>query len=280
MGGKASPDSGNRVRLAVTAAENAGPAAPILLRGDLHQAVREAGKIGYAGVEIHVPDIWNFDAEALAKTCHREGVAISALVSGQLFVRQGLSLTDPDPAVVAKAVEGLQRFVGAAEALDSSVVVGWVRGKLGERRDEGRKRQAEAMAKCGEAAGKSGVPIHIEAINRYEIDNLNTAGDVLSFIRDNALPNVYVHLDTFHMNIEEFSAVQALRRCGPLLGYVHLAENTRWYPGHDGLDFARVFDTLAEIGYSGFTSVECLPYPSGSEAAQRAFEYLSHRFVC
>lgn len=267
------------MRLAVTAAESAGPAAPILLRGDLKAAAAAAAEIGYEALEIHVPDIWNFDAKVLAAACGERNMAVSALVSGQLFVRMGLSLSDDDPAVVAKAVEGLRLFVDAAAVLDCGVVVGWVRGKVGARREELLARQGAALREVGDYASLKDVPVHIEAINRYEIDSLNSAGEILDFIRAHEIPNTYVHLDTFHMNIEEYSPVKAIRQCGPLLGYFHLAENTRWYPGHDGMDFGAVFDSLKDAGYAGFVSVECLPYPDGPEAARRAFGYLKHRFL-
>lgn len=267
------------MRLAVTAAENAGPAAPILLRGGFETAIAAAADIGYDALEIHVPDIWNFNAEALAAACRKKGLAISALVSGQLFVRMGLSLSHDDPAVLAKAVEGLKLFVDAAAVLDSGVVVGWVRGRVGDRREELLARQGAALREIGGHASRKNVPVHIEAINRYELDSLNSAGEIVDFIRAHEIPNAYVHLDTFHMNIEEYSPAKAIRQCGPLLGYFHLAENTRWYPGHDRLDFGNVFAALENAGYAGYVSVECLPYPSGPEAARRAHEYVRHGFL-
>ncbi|MDR1612446.1 MAG: sugar phosphate isomerase/epimerase [Planctomycetota bacterium] len=269
----------NRPRLAVTAAESAGPAAPILLRGDLARAAAEAKGMGYDALEVHVPDIWNFDAGSLAKACAAEGVGVSFLVSGQLFVRMGLSLSDDDPAIVHKAVEGLKLFADAAAVVNGGVVVGWVRGRVGERSGELLARQGAALREVGRYAGGLGVPVCLEAINRYELDSLNRAADVIDFIRAHDIPNTFVHLDTFHMNIEEYSAEKAIRQCGPLLGYLHLAENTRWYPGHDRTDFSEVFAALDAVGYAGYVAVECLPYPDGAEAAKRACRYLRHRYL-
>jgi sugar phosphate isomerase/epimerase len=116
-------------------------------------------------------------------------------------------------------------------------------------------------------------------INRYEADSLTTAREAIDFITENKLENTYVHLDTFHMNIDEYSPDKAIRQCGSLLGYVHLAENTRHYPGYGRLDFGEVFAALDAIGYNGFVSVECLPVPSGPEAAKRAREFLTYRYL-
>ena len=161
------------------------------------------------------------------------------------------------------------------------MIVGWVRGKIGGR-DRGTimARQAAALRGIDVRGRERGVPIYLEAINRYEADSLNTAEEIIDFVRENGFTNTYVHLDTFHMNIDEFSPAKAIRQCGPLLAYMHVAENTRYYPGHDRLDFGEVFAALREIGYNGFVSVECLPLPSGSEAARRAREFLTYRHVC
>lgn len=269
---------GTGMRLAVTGAIDGKPKAPLLLRGDLAQVAKDAAAIGYKGLEIHVPDIWAWDAAAFGAACRTAGVAVSALVSGQLNVRQGLSLTHQDPAVVAKAVEGLKLFVDAAAGLRTGVVVGWVRGQVGEAPAANLAKQAASLRVVGEYAQGKGVPLYIESINRYELDSLNTAAEIVDFIRSNGIPGTYVHLDTFHMNIDEYSAAKAIRTAGELLGYFHVAENTRWYPGHDRMDFDEVFAALESVGYDGFVSVECLPFPTGPEAARRGFEFLTHRY--
>lgn len=267
-----------RSKLAVTAAENAAPKAPILFRGDLGRSLADAKAIGYEALEIHVPDIWNFDADALAKSCRDHGMGIATLVSGQLNVRMGLSLSHDDPDNVARAVEGLKRLVDAAAVVESGVVIGWVRGQLGDRPEERLAQQGKALQEVNKLASEKKVPLYIEAINRYELDSLNTARQILDFIETYELTQAFVHLDTFHMNLEEYSPTKAIRQCGEKLGYVHLADNTRWYPGHDRLDFDEVFSALREIGYPGYIAVECLPYPDGPEAAQQAYTYLSHRY--
>lgn len=269
---------GTGMRLAVTAAENAGPKAPILFRGSLTDATRKARAMGYKGIEVHVPDIWEFAVPAFRQDCAAAGIAVSALVSGQLFVRKGLSIGSDDPANVAKAIEGLKLFVDAAAELGTGVVVGWVRGQVGDQPEKRLARQAESMQEVAAHAQGKNVPLYIEAINRYELDSLNTAREILDFIDKYSLPSTYVHLDTFHMNIDEHRPAKAIREVGKLLGYVHVAENTRWHPGHDRLDFDEVFAALEGIGYDGFVSVECLPYPTGEEAARLAIDWLTYRY--
>ena len=96
----------------------------------------------------------------------------------------------------------------------------------------------------------------------------------MEFLEQHELNNCYAHLDAFHMGIDECDPTEAIRRCGKRLGYFHLADNSRRYPGSGCFDFASMLKALEEIGYDGYLSVECLPYPNGEEAAKRALAYM------
>ena len=63
--------------------------------------------------------------------------------------------------------------------------------------------------------------------------------------------NVLIHLDTYHMNIEEDDLVRPVREVGDRLGYVHIGENHRGYLGSGHIDFTGFFHALADIGYPG-----------------------------
>lgn len=76
------------------------------------------------------------------------------------------------------------------------------------------------------------------------------------------------------MQIDECDPAAAVRRCAGKLGYVHLADNSRRYPGSGQIDFSKILAALQEIGYNGYLSVECFPYPSSQEAAGAALRYL------
>lgn len=73
-------------------------------------------------------------------------------------------------------------------------------------------------------------------------------------------PNLKVHLDTYHMNIEEKSFYDAVLSARGLLGHVHASENDRSIPGTGHVDwdglFRGLFRGLSEIGYDGRMVVE------------------------
>ena len=93
-------------------------------------------------------------------------------------------------------------------------------------------------------------------LNRFENHVLNTAEEGVAFVREVGKPNVKVHLDTFHMNIEEDSFGEAIRTAGPLLGHFHTGENNRRVPGKGRLPWHEIGTALREIGYDGAVVME------------------------
>ena len=86
--------------------------------------------------------------------------------------------------------------------------------------------------------------------------------------------NVKVHLDTYHMNIEEPVIEDSIRACGNRVFHFHVADSNRWYPGAGHLDFKSILDTLFATGYRGFVSGEFMPLPDADTSAQRTIAYL------
>src|SRR5678815_4218123 len=82
-------------------------------------------------------------------------------------------------------------------------------------------------------AAEKGVRICVEPLNRFETDFLNTCDQGLKLIKAVGAKNVKLHLDTFHMNIEEKEQGAAIRKAGKLLGHFHACGSDRGTPGHD-----------------------------------------------
>ena len=74
-------------------------------------------------------------------------------------------------------------------------------------------------------------PLH-RAANRFETYFLNTLDDAARLVHEVGSPNVKIHFDTFHSNIEEKHQAEALRAVAKDLGHVHISENDRGIPGN------------------------------------------------
>ena len=115
---------------------------------------------------------------------------------------------------------------------------------------EGWKNSVATIAQTGEIANNAGIDLVLEVVNRFETNLLNTTAQGMKFIEDTGSDHVRLHLDTFHMNIEEANPAAAIRLAGDRLGYFHIGESNRGYLGDGVIDFDLIFDALLDIGYA------------------------------
>lgn len=253
----------------VSFAEQSPMTAPLPLAGDLFENMEVALRLGYDGIEFHTRENAALDLGRMeAHPCR-----IAMLVTGRVFTQGGLSLLDEDP---TPCVNAMKTYLDKAARLHAGIVLGWAKGNIpqGGDREVYLNKLGKQLQLLNSYSKQVGAPIVIEVINRYETNIFNTAKETLAFIEQFDLDNCYVHLDTFHMNIEETDPCDAIRLCGKRLGYFHVADNTRLYPGSGQLNFRKIFNALDEIGYTGWVTVECIPQPDRITAATEALSHL------
>lgn len=267
--------------LAITNIAEAAPRAPLVLRGDPLDALRQAAELGYQALEIHVIDPRTFPGKEVRQLCEKLGLRISAIVTGQIFTRRKLCITSPDPENRTAAMAEVRQYIDIAAEVNATdgIVIGWVKGNRPEENADAFDRLlAGQLTELGLYARERGQKILVEVINRYETNLFNTARELKEYILRWELPNCYIHMDTFHMNIEEADMAQSILECGELLGYFHIADSNRLHPGAGHTDFIPVFRSLKQVGYRGAISLECIPEPDSLTAAvtgrQKITEYL------
>jgi len=105
-------------------------------------------------------------------------------------------------------------------------------------------------------AGDKGKRVTMEPLNRFETDFINTCDQALNMVADVGSPHLLLHLDTFHMNIEEKKQAAAIRKAGKLLGHFHACGSDRGTPGNDHIDWISIAAALKEIGYEKDVVIE------------------------
>ena len=105
-------------------------------------------------------------------------------------------------------------------------------------------------------AEKKKVRLCIEPLNRFETDFLNTCDKGLALIKAVGSPAVKLHLDTFHMNIEEKNQAAAIKKAGKLLAHFHACGSDRGTPGGDHIAWKPIARALRQIGYKGDVVIE------------------------
>lgn len=125
-------------------------------------------------------------------------------------------------------------------------------GKLAGRPRTHSEWQAcvDGLQQVGELAGQYGLIVALEPLNRFETYFLNTAADAVRLVEEVGSPAIAVHLDTFHMNIEEHDLAVAITAAGPHLAHVHFSENDRGIVGTGHIHWAGVVAALQESGYT------------------------------
>jgi D-psicose/D-tagatose/L-ribulose 3-epimerase len=126
---------------------------------------------------------------------------------------------------------------------------------------------ARHVARAAKAAAARGLRLGIEPCNRYETHLLNTAAQAAALIERVGADNVFIHLDTYHMNIEERGMAEGFADAGAHLGYVHLSESNRGVPGRGTVDWDGAMRGLAALGYAGPAALESFVFVDADIAA-------------
>ncbi len=214
-------------------------------------AVNRTAEAGFDLIEISAPDPRALDIAFTARELQRAGIAANL----SLGLDETRDISSGDPQSMAAGEARLREVVDAAAELGATHVCGILHSAFRKYSEPptaaGIAGAVEVLRRVGEEAGRHGITLGLEVVNRYESNVLNTAGQAVEFCRRIGLPNVKVHLDSYHMNIEEADAAQAIVATGGDLGYFHLGESNRGYLGAGSVDFPRLFAALVRIGYDG-----------------------------
>ncbi len=167
----------------------------------------------------------------------------------------------PSRGHVDEAIAYLKVAIDKTAELGGEALSGVTYGGIGERSGEPpteaeRDNVARALAGAARHAKAAGIAFGIEPVNRYETHLINTAQHAVDMIERVGADNVFVHLDTYHMNIEEKGAANGVLDAREHLRYIHLSESDRGTPGEGCCDWDEIYGALAAIGFRGGLAME------------------------
>jgi len=167
----------------------------------------------------------------------------------------------PDAKVRAKGVANTKAVLDCCHAAGMRLLAGPFHSALGYFTGQPPTRDewswgVDSMRQVAEHAATCGVTLAVEYLNRFECYLLNSAADTVRFVREVEHPNCRMMYDTFHANIEEKNIAETIRACAPYTVHVHISENDRGTPGQGHVHWDETFDTLAEVGYDGWMTIE------------------------
>jgi D-psicose/D-tagatose/L-ribulose 3-epimerase len=139
-------------------------------------------------------------------------------------------------------------------------------------------------------AQQYGIYLAIEPLNRFETDFINTCAQGLAMIKEVDHRSLGLHLDTFHMNIEEKDLANSIYQAGSALFHLHTCGSDRGTPGSDHTNWIGITQALKQINYKGDVVIESFTKevkviaraaaiwrniePSGEDIARKGLRFL------
>ncbi|HEX5079051.1 MAG TPA: sugar phosphate isomerase/epimerase, partial [Geminicoccaceae bacterium] len=221
--------------------------------GAVEALVPQAARHGLDVIEIALLAPETIDVEHSRAVLAEHGIAPTCSLS--------LPLEVTAPLHPNKAEAFLLRALEVAHALGAGTLSGVTYATLGYTTGAPPAEQeyvniANALRPVARRAAALGMTIGLEPCNRYETHLVNTAEQAVRLIERIGEPNVMIHLDTYHMNIEEKGFAHGIRAAGGRLRYIHLSESHRGVPGTGTVDWDATFKALAETGFDGDMVIE------------------------
>ena len=228
---------------------------------DCLKYVEKVAKLGFDIIEIAAHHLNNYTPahiDEVGRAARDNGITITAGLGPSV----DKNLSSPDAGVRKAGRAFFEQTLTNLEKLDVHIIGGALHSywpidysKPVDKAAD-RARGLEGIASLADFAADRGVTLCLEVLNRFENHVLNTAEEGVAFVRETGKRNVKVHLDTFHMNIEEEGFAQAIRTAGPYLGHFHTGENNRRVPGKGLLPWHEIGAALREIDYQGAVVME------------------------
>ncbi|WP_128544234.1 sugar phosphate isomerase/epimerase family protein [Larkinella soli] len=253
---------------------------PWIYWDDLEAGMAAAAELGFDAVELFTASADALDPDRVAALSERYGLKIAAVGTGAGKVLHGLTLTDPNPEIRRKATGFIRDMIGFGARLGAPAIIGSMQGNAtpGIDRPQALAWMSEGLNELGAFAGKLGVKLIYEPLNRYETNLINHLGDGVDLLQSLETDRVTLLADLFHMNIEEASIPETIRTCATFIGHVHFADSNRRPVGFGHTEMGEIALALQEAGYDGYVSAEALPWPDPDQAARQTLNAFRHFF--
>lgn len=221
---------------------------------------RKFRELGFDGVEVALEKKGDVDYRQALKIFKENNLVCSSICG--LF-GEDRDIRGPKKEYIEGGLAYIKDCLEACTELECNLFVGPVYsavGRSGMVAEDEKKIQwdtvVENLGKACKWAEKYGVFIAIEPLNRFETDFINVCKDAIRMVKDVGSKYLKIHLDTFHMSVEEKNSSMAILDAGDLLYMLHASENDRGAPGTGQVHWKSIADALRRINYDNWVVIE------------------------
>ena len=170
------------------------------------RAIGKTAELGYDFIEAPALDPGSIDPDFTRRQLEKNGVGINFSLG--LDFDSDISSGDPEKGRRGKAK--LEQAVAVCRDCGGEYVGGILHSAFGKysrpTTAAGVTQSIDILRQVAETAAKSEITLVLEVVNRYKSNVLNTAAQGVDMCRRIGAPNVKVHLDVYHMNIEDWTS--------------------------------------------------------------------------
>jgi D-psicose/D-tagatose/L-ribulose 3-epimerase len=215
------------------------------------RAIAKTAEVGYDFIEASALDPRSFDIDFTRRQLEKNCIGINF----SLGLDSDTDISSGDKEKAARGRKRLEDALTLARDTGATHVCGILYSAFQKysvpTTAAGLAMAVDVLGEVAEIAARSDITIGLEVVNRYESNVLNTASQGVELCKRIGAPNVKVHLDVYHMNIEESDIGAAIAETGDYIGYFHTGDSHRGYLGSGSIDLAGVFRALVRTGYQG-----------------------------
>ena len=236
---------------------------------DFHPYIDRVAALGFDILEINAGTVAEMSTQG-RRSLKAHAVDQDITLSYCIGLQKQYDPASEDESVRRKGVAYLQKMVEAIGEVGGGnlggILYSYWPGSLPEGVTDKRpyvERSVASMKEAAKTAEDCNVTLNMEVVNRFEQFLINTCDEAIAYVDEVGSPKVKVMLDTFHMNIEEDFAGEAILKAGDKLGHFHIGENNRMPPGYGHIPWTEIGAALRKINYQGYVVMEPFLMPGG-----------------
>jgi hexulose-6-phosphate isomerase len=227
----------------------------IRIPGSIEDKFQLIKSLGFEGVEMDSPS--KIDVAEAVSARDKTGIAIHGVIDS---IHWNVRLSDPDPAVRAKGLEGLRTALRDAKAYGATTVLlvpGKVTNPDTENYEQVYSRSQEEIRKAIPLADDLQVKIAIEVVwNNF----ITRPEQLVQYVDDFQTPTVGAYFDVSNMikyGVPPADWIRALGKRMLKFDFKGYSNEKKWVPiGEGDENWPAVLQALADVGYNGWATAE------------------------